>query len=128
MRLKDYDYSQRGGYFVTIVTQLRLCFFGELLNQEMVLNAAGEMIREIWLSLPGRFPQIEMDVFQVMPNHFHGILFIHEDGGVKSTEGAMHGMARRGEISLPPRSRDCCISPQHVRMHIVSVVSRYDRQ
>ena len=77
MRLKDYDYSQRGGYFVTIVTQLRLCFFGELLNQEMVLNAAGEMIREIWLSLPGRFPQIEMDVFQVMPNHFYGILFIH---------------------------------------------------
>jgi putative transposase len=79
IRLKGYDYRQAGGYFVTIVTQGRDALFGEVINGEMILNDAGEMIVRWWLELPNKFPNINVDIFVVMPNHFHGIISIIED-------------------------------------------------
>jgi len=76
LRLKGYDYTQVGAYFVTIVTQGRLCLFGEIVGKEMRLNEAGEMVCGFWEVLPQRFPAIEMDMFVVMPNHLHGIVVI----------------------------------------------------
>ncbi|CAG0978942.1 hypothetical protein ANAEL_01627 [Anaerolineales bacterium] len=76
IRLKGYDYRQAGGYFVTMVTQGRDMLFGEVVNGEMVLNDAGEMIVRWWLELPNKFPNVNVDIFVVMPNHFHGIIFI----------------------------------------------------
>ena len=78
LRLKKYDYSQPGAYFVTIVTQGRICCFGDNENGEMILNAAGEMVREEWLALPKRFPMITLGAFVIMPNHGHGIIEINE--------------------------------------------------
>jgi len=77
IRLKGYDYSQAGGYYVTIVTQLRECFFGKICTGEMIFNDAGKMVNAGWMSLQERFPNIETDVFRVMPNHLHGIIIIH---------------------------------------------------
>jgi len=82
IRLKGYDYSQAGGYFITIVTQLREPFFGKICNGEMLFSEAGEMVLHEWEILPERFPNIEIDVFQVMPNHFHAILLIHNPKSV----------------------------------------------
>ncbi|MFZ5878781.1 MAG: transposase [Chloroflexota bacterium] len=79
IRLKGYDYRQAGGYFVTIVTQGRDMLFGEVVNGEMILNDAGEMIVRWWLELPNKFPNVNVDIFVVMPNHFHGIIFIIDD-------------------------------------------------
>ena len=76
IRLKGYDYSQEGAYFVTIVAQNRACLFGDVVNGEMQLNDAGQMLQSQWDALPERFPNIESDEFVVMPNHFHGILVI----------------------------------------------------
>jgi len=76
IRLKDYDYSQAGAYYVTIDIQNRECFLGEIVNYEMVFNDAGKMVEEEWLALTERFPNIELDVYQVMPNHFHGIIVV----------------------------------------------------
>ena len=76
LRLKGYDYTQVGAYFVTIVTRGRLCLFGEIVGKEMRLNAAGEMVCGFWEVLPQRFPTIEIDMFVVMPNHLHGIVVI----------------------------------------------------
>ena len=81
IRLKAYDYSTAGAYFVTIVTQERLCLFGDVTDGEAQLTNAGEMIQQIWHAIPDRFPTIEMDEFVVMPNHVHGILIIHSDVG-----------------------------------------------
>ena len=81
IRLKDYDYSQAGAYYVTINTQNRECLFGEIVDYEMLLNEAGKMIEEQWLALIARFPGIELDLYQVMPNHFHGVLVIIEPVG-----------------------------------------------
>lgn len=76
IRLKDYDYSQAGAYYVTIDVQNRECLFGEIVNDEMVLNDAGKMIIEQWNALLERFLNIELDVYQIMPNHFHGIIVV----------------------------------------------------
>jgi putative transposase len=81
IRLKGYEYRQAGGYFVTMVTQGRDELFGKVVNGEMILNDAGEMIVRWWLQLPNKFPNVNVDIFVVMPNHFHGIIFIADSVG-----------------------------------------------
>ena len=89
IRLKEYDYSQAGAYYVTIDVQNREGLFGEIVNYEMILSEAGKMIEEQWLALLERFSNIELDVYQVMPNHFHGIIVIIEpDMGAGIKHGA----------------------------------------
>jgi REP element-mobilizing transposase RayT len=82
IRLKNYDYASAGVYFVTICVQHRQPLFGKIVAQSMQLNEAGQMIESVWQLLPERFPHIEMDEFVVMPNHFHGILVIHNRAGL----------------------------------------------
>ena len=74
IRAKGYDYVQDGAYFVTVCAQGKRCLFGEVANKKMELNGAGRMVRDYWINLKNRFPNIEIDEFNVMPNHFHGIL------------------------------------------------------
>lgn len=81
IRLPNYDYSQPGAYFVTIVTWHRECLFGEIVNGEMKLNGLGKIVQWEWLRLPKRFYFIELGTFVVMPNHFHGILIFRENVG-----------------------------------------------
>src|SRR5881397_1135959 len=79
-RLPRYDYTGAGAYFITIVTQGRECVFGEVVDGVMHPNAAGQMVQRIWLDLANQFSDIALDSFVVMPNHFHGIVFIPDVG------------------------------------------------
>ncbi|MFH1077149.1 MAG: transposase [Pseudomonadota bacterium] len=74
IRLKGYDYSQAGLYFITICTQNKLCLFGGIENRDMILNDAGQMVERQWQELIYRFDNIRLHEFIVMPNHFHGII------------------------------------------------------
>ncbi len=74
IRLKNYDYSQLGAYFVTICTKQGMHLFGEIKDNQMVLSRQGEIAYNMWLTLPNRFPGIELDHFVVIPNHVHGII------------------------------------------------------
>ena len=76
VRLKAYDYAQPGAYFVTVVTQDRLCLFGDIADGEVRFNEAGRLIGKFWESLPDRFAGIALDLFVVMPNHIHGVIAI----------------------------------------------------
>ena len=76
IRIKEYDYSSGGAYFVTIVTWRRDCLFGEIVNGEMVLNALGKIADECWCAIPEHFPHVELGAYVVMPNHVHGIIVI----------------------------------------------------
>ena len=78
IRLKHYDYTQPGGYFVTIVIQDRTCILGEIEDERMILNSAGRMVQTIWEEIPKYYTGINIDVFQIMPNHVHGIIIITE--------------------------------------------------
>ena len=74
LRLRGYDYSQPGVYFVTVCTQSRKCLFGGIVAGEMVLNDAGRMVEKWCFALEDKFPDIQCDEYIVMPNHFHCIV------------------------------------------------------
>ncbi len=74
IRLKGYDYSQAGLYFVTICTKNRECLFGNVRNGEMILNDAGKTIEKWYYELENKFPDIQCDEMIIMPNHFHCII------------------------------------------------------
>src|SRR5262245_23649994 len=76
LRLKGYDYTQAGAYFVTISTQDQACLFGDVIDGSMRLNDAGHMLARLWNDIPGRFADVEIDTFVVMPNHLHGIIVL----------------------------------------------------
>ena len=80
IRLKDYDYSQGGAYFVTILAKKRECVFGEIVNGEMHLSKIGQVAEECWEEIPRHFPDIDLDAYVIMPNHIHGILVIGDVG------------------------------------------------
>jgi putative transposase len=79
IRLQGYDYRQIGAYFVTICTLHRICLFGDVVDGEMRLNALGRMVETEWLQTPSIRPNVELDAFVVMPNHFHAIVVIVDD-------------------------------------------------
>ena len=68
-RLKQYDYSQTGYYFVTICIQDRVCLLGDIVNDNMILNNAGKMIENSWRQIPDYYDGVEIDSCQIMPNH-----------------------------------------------------------
>lgn len=74
IRLKGYDYSKPGAYFITICTQGRLPFFGKIDAGEMVLNDSGKMITRWYYELENKFPDIKCDAFVCMPDHIHCII------------------------------------------------------
>jgi putative transposase len=101
LRLKDYDYAQAGACFVTICTQDRACLFGDIVGEEMRLNANGREVQALWNELPNRFARLELDAFVVMPNHVRGIatfvgagLALPEENGAASSAPTLGDMVR----------------------------------
>jgi len=75
-RLQNWDYGTNGAYFITICTKEMQHFFGEVVDKKMNLNSAGVLAEEYWIEILKQFPYVELDNFQIMPNHMHGILII----------------------------------------------------
>lgn len=113
IRLKEYDYSRIGAYFVTVCTWQRECLFGEICvpvgagskparecdQPGMVMNEFGELVDFTWHDLPGHNRNICLDAFMIMPNHIHGIVVIEGQGGA---DGA--GLERAGLEPAPTLS------------------------
>jgi len=76
IRLKDFDYSQMGSYFVTICTHRRQFSLGRVRRGRMHLSATGRIAEQVWRELPDRYPGVQTDAFVVMPNHVHGIIVL----------------------------------------------------
>ena len=74
IRLKGYDYSQAGLYFITICCQNRVHLFGNVINKQMILNDAGKMIEKWFNELQNKFPDVKCHEMVVMPNHIHFII------------------------------------------------------
>ena len=82
-RLADYDYGSNGIYFITICTQNRELFLGDIAADPAVLNpsAIGQVAIDCWYKIPTYFPFVELDAFQLMPNHLHGVVWIVKPDG-----------------------------------------------
>ncbi len=92
IRLPNYDYSQPGAYFVTVVTYQRILLFGNIVNQEMRLNDFGKVADECWSAIPDHFPNAELGAYVVMPNHMHGIISINDpaDADICACRGTIY--------------------------------------
>ena len=81
-RLSDYDYGSNGAYFITICTKDKVCYFGDIVtaNNEVIISPSpiGQRAIDGWLSIPAFSPFVQLDAFQLMPNHLHGIIFINK--------------------------------------------------
>lgn len=75
-RLRGFDYSQPGWYFVTVCTYKRKHIFGDIVDGEMRLSSHGQIANFAWVKLRIRFPHIRLDQFVVMPNHVHGVICV----------------------------------------------------
>ena len=84
-RLRNYDYSTSGIYFITICTARNVSdaymrpILGEIINGKMILNAKGEIAEKCWLEIPLHFPALTLDAFVLMPDHIHGIISIDDN-------------------------------------------------
>ena len=78
-RLKGWDYSSAGFYYVTICTKDKHPYFGFIVDGEVQLSDIGEIAFICWMAIPEHFSSVGIDEFVVMPNHVHGIVVIRSD-------------------------------------------------
>ena len=107
IRLREYDYTQPGAYFVTICTQNRAYLFGQMVDGEMVLSDGGRMVQTVWDEIPVHYEGVAIDTFIVMPNHIHGIIVLvgaapcGRPPSGQAPSGQAQGPAPTIRISLP---------------------------
>ena len=93
IRLKGYDYTQPGAYFVTLCTWQRECLFGDVMGGEIRLNEMGRIVLHAWQDLPRHYPYLHLGAFCVMPNHVHAIMvLVEDDPGRGGSEGSAFSM------------------------------------
>jgi REP element-mobilizing transposase RayT len=104
-RLKNWDYSSPGAYFITICTKNKERYFGEIINGKMVLSEMGEVVRNEWEHTPAIRNDMNLiiDEFSIMPNHFHGIIFIGENN---YNNGGRDAMLRVFSSKFTPQSKN----------------------
>ena len=86
MRMRQFDYSSQGAYFVTIVTNNRLNLFGRVEDEEMKQNEAGTMVAKEYEALEQLFEGMGCLDYVVMPNHFHCLIYLDKDKGITLPE------------------------------------------
>lgn len=79
LRLKGYDYSQPGAYFITICTENKICYLGNIVDGITISYPISDIIQEIWQEIPEKFQGVDLDTFIIMPNHVHGIVIINKE-------------------------------------------------
>ena len=111
IRLRNYNYSQNGAYFVTLITKNRENLFGEIKNGEMILNDIGRVVEDEWLMSQKIRKEIELDEYCIMPNHFHAIVSIVGANGVcPDSEGVCpdsEGVCPDSEGVCPDSEGEC---------------------
>jgi hypothetical protein len=89
IRLPHYDYTSPGAYFVTICAYGRMCLFGNVVGEGVVLNEWGRVVERKWIWLGEQYDHVEIDEFIIMPNHVHGIIVLTDEcrGGSRTDHG-----------------------------------------
>jgi len=105
IRLRDYDYSQPGVYFITICTLHRGYPFGEIVDGKMVLNEMGDIAAESWQWLERQYEYVVLDEWVIMPNHLHGIIVITDCRGGSRTAPTRNVRTRLDQPNRKPLGR-----------------------
>jgi len=92
IRLKGYDYSSKGLYFITICTKEREHYFGKIEHQKFEYSPIGAIAYTFWNEIPNHFRNIRLGEYKIMPNHIHGIIEIVKTG---------HGLSQQSSSEFP---------------------------
>lgn len=92
-RLKGYDYSQSGAYFITIYAHDKVCLFGDIVDDEMRLNDLGLIVETAWFDLPNHYSDITLDSFCIMPNHIHAVIVSDDSTHGNRTQIVKHPLS-----------------------------------
>jgi hypothetical protein len=106
IRLREYDYSTPGEYFVTICAHEHICIFGNIVDEEMRLSEIGIIAEQCWNKLPVHFKNVILDEYVMMPNHLHGIIVLNDH-------------CRDVQLNVPTR-----LSPKNIHCRLLSEHSR----
>lgn len=106
--MKNWDYAWRGYYFITICTQGRENYFGEVINGRMILSELGEIAKSKWLKSPEIRPDmnLELDEFQIMPDHIHGIIRIGRNEYNKFDNDIIKKLSQKGKNKFGPQRKN----------------------
>lgn len=113
IRMKGWDYSSPGWYFLTICLQDMRPVFGTVVKGNMVLNEVGRMVHEMWLAVERFHPEYHLDEFVIMPNHVHGLVRIM--GNADMVRGKPDGLLKKGKPDGLPLRTDGTGVPDFVR-------------
>jgi REP element-mobilizing transposase RayT len=103
LRLKGYDYSKSGLYFITLCVQHRQHLFGKFVEKDLELNGAGKMVERWYFEMQNKYPNIRCHEMVVMPNHFHCIIEITVGNAPDNTVTDAHvGAPLRGRPNNAP--------------------------
>jgi len=106
IRLRGYDYSQPGSYYVTLCTQGKEHLFGQIVEGEMHRNELGDYIAGCWQWLAKRYPNVVLDEWTVMANHLHGIIVITDGaGGSRTARVVVDSNCRGGSRTAPTKRK-----------------------
>jgi REP element-mobilizing transposase RayT len=114
--LKGHDYSSGGRYFITICTNGKVHWFGNISDHKLILSESGQIAEKMWYELPDHFPYISLDEFVVMPDHVHGIIII----GSKSDDYDNHDVETLHATSLPKQQSTVHVNPKNDFMASIS--------
>ena len=103
-RLKNWDYGWDGAYFITICTNERQNYFGEIIDQKMQVSPAGAIAHALWHEIKNHTKNIELGEFVVMPNHVHGILVLNGNNGNNGRDVACRDVACNVPTITDPES------------------------
>lgn len=140
IRLRGYEYSAPGLYYVTVCEKSGKCLFGEVVDCEVKLSALGEIVRDCWEGIPKHFENADVDRYIIMPNHVHGIVILneslvgtrHADGKNKiSGRGFIHEtLSSKGLINQTPTNTNSLALPlmKDSRITLGKIVRAYKAQ
>ncbi len=111
IRLKRYNYAQDGAYFLTICTKNKQCLFSEIKQHKVSLNNLGAIAYYCWQAIPDHFPNIKLDVFVIMPNHIHGILWVINPHDLRA-KASQFGQVTAGSIPNIVRCYKAAVTKQ----------------
>lgn len=128
IRLKGFDYSAAGYYFVTICTHEHQSLFGNICSSKMQLTTIGKIANEFWRGIPDHSSSVDLDYYVIMPNHIHGIIIIENRGGVQS-----NAPSPRMNAPTPRNEYYSGISPQKDSLSVIlrtfkAAVTRWCKQ
>ena len=117
IRLRGYDYSQPGAYFITMCTRDRECLFGDVVDGHMELNKYGKIAMQRWLEIPMHYPNVSLDECIIMPDHIHAIIIIND-----VTNGSIIPLVPYGQFMNCPDNEH---KKQRRKMTIPKIIGRF---